>query len=105
MELPVNQSDAIVAKVQHEMAIAKGKMIKVESDGNNNNNTPRLSILCPQVMSMRLMFKCASGVKEHDDIEDMLELPCILYRFHAKLWCQEFSETKQTTLYNRYMKY
>ncbi|KAG9308707.1 hypothetical protein JVU11DRAFT_11665 [Chiua virens] len=97
----LNRSDeVIVAKVQHEMAVAKGKVIEVESD-NDNDETPEPLISCVETMLMCLMFEHA--VKEHGDIEDMLELPHILYCFHAKLQRKEFFEAKQTTL-DRYMK-
>ena len=81
--LELNWSDeAIMAEVQHEMAVAKGEVIEVETD-DDDDNTPEPSILCAETMSMCQLLEHAA--KEHGDIEEVLVLSHLLHRFRAKL--------------------
>ena len=94
--MELNRSDeAIVAEVRHEMALAKGEVIEVETD-DDDDNMPEPSISRAETMSMCQLLERAA--KEHGDIEEVLVLSCLLHRFRAKLRHQEFFEAKQTTL-------
>ena len=94
--MELNRSDeAIMAGVRHEMAAAKGEVIEVETD-DDNDDTPEPSILRAETMSMCQLLERTA--KEHGDIEEVLVLSRLPHRFRAKLRRQEFFEARQTML-------
>ena len=96
LTMELNRSDeAIMAEVQHEMAAAKGEVIEVKTD-DDNDDTPEPSILHAETMSMCQLLECTA--KEHGDIEEVLVLSRLPHRFRAKLRHQEFFEARQTML-------
>ena len=81
--MELNQSDeTIMAKVQHEMAVAKGEVIEVETD-DDDDDMPKPSISRAEPRSMCQFLEHAA--KEHADIEEVLVLSHLLHHFCAKL--------------------
>ena len=89
--------DKIVDAVRHEMAAARGEVIKIDSD---DKDSPDPCIT--RVQTMALCEQFAGAVLEYREAEDIFEFSRQLCHFHACLRRQEFANVKQMTL-DRYI--
>ncbi|KAF9220550.1 hypothetical protein BS17DRAFT_759531 [Gyrodon lividus] len=85
--------EEIIDAVQHEMAVARGKVIEIDSDEEDN-----LEPCITRVQAMVLCEQLAGAVLEYGEAEDLSELSKQLCRFRAHLRRQEFANAKQRTL-------
>ncbi|KAI9457058.1 hypothetical protein HD554DRAFT_2042447 [Boletus coccyginus] len=83
----------IIDAVHHEMAVASGEVIEIDSD---EEDSPDPSIT--RVQAMALCEQLAGAVKEYGEAEDIFELLKQLCHFRAHLRRREFVNAKQTTL-------
>lgn len=90
-----NDDAAIVAEVQHQMAVEKGEIIEIESDDDDIQPhaapVPRSEIL---QMCEKLEMACMS----ESDANTSLELTRLLRKFHGELRRKELLNAKQSTL-------
>ena len=83
----------IVDAVHHEMAVARGEVIEIDSD---EEDSPDPCIT--RVQAMALCEELAGVVSEYGEGDDIFELSKQLCRFRGHLRRQEFANAKQTTL-------
>ncbi|KAF9226429.1 hypothetical protein BS17DRAFT_765414 [Gyrodon lividus] len=83
----------IVEMVEHEMAVARGEVIEIDSDEDEDLLGPCIT----RIQAMTLCEQLERAVLEYGEGED-LALSRQLCRFCAHLWGHEFTSMKQTTL-------
>ncbi|KIK77588.1 hypothetical protein PAXRUDRAFT_777200 [Paxillus rubicundulus Ve08.2h10] len=83
----------IVEMVEHEMAVVRGEVIKIDLDKDKDLVGPCIT----RIQAMTLCEQLERAVLEYGEGEN-LALSRQLCRFHAHLQGQEFTSMKQTTL-------
>ncbi|CAA7260467.1 unnamed protein product [Cyclocybe aegerita] len=95
-EFHFEDDDEIVARVRHEQAVARGEVIELDSEDEEDDDHPRLSTREIMDLCTQLERACIS----ENDPETSLDFLHGLRRFRIHLRRREAMGAKQTTLTN-----